>query len=60
MVLLTQIDHKTMNETLRSVLMRLHYPIEAIHVCMRWCVAYPFSLRHLEKMMAKRGVAVDH
>ena len=29
-------------------------------VCARWYVAYPLSLRHLEEMMAERGVAVDH
>jgi len=49
-----------MNETLRRVFMRLHYPIEVILVCVRWYVAYPLSLRHLEEMMAERGVAVDH
>ena len=27
---------------------------------MRWYVAYPLSLRHLEEMMVERGVAVDH
>ncbi len=27
---------------------------------MRWYVAYPLSLRHLEQMMAERNVAVDH
>ena len=26
-------------------------------VCVRWYVAYPLSLRHLEEMMAERGVA---
>ncbi|MEX3901598.1 IS6 family transposase, partial [Paraburkholderia sp. BR10954] len=29
-------------------------------LCVRWYVAYPLSLRHLEQMMAERGVAVDH
>ena len=29
-------------------------------VCVRWYVAYPLSLRHLEEMMAERGVFVDH
>jgi transposase-like protein len=28
--------------------------------CVRWYVAYPLSLRHLEEMMAERGIAVDH
>ena len=27
---------------------------------MRWYVAYPLSLRHIEKMMQERGVFVDH
>ena len=42
------------------VLKRLHYPLEVILTCMRWYVAYPLSLRHLEEMMAERGIAVDH
>ena len=49
-----------MNESLRRVFKRLHNPIEVILVCVRWYVAYPLSLRHLEEMMAERGVAVDH
>src|SRR3984893_8618636 len=28
--------------------------------CVRWYVAYPLSLRHIEEMMAERGVFVDH
>jgi transposase-like protein len=28
--------------------------------CVRWYVAYPLSLRHLEEMIAERGIAVDH
>ena len=39
---------------------RLHYPVEVILVCVRWYVAYPPSLRHLEEMIAERGVMVDH
>jgi putative transposase len=53
-------DQKLMNETLRRVFRRLHYPIEVILVRVRWYVAYPLSLRDLEEMMAERGVAVDH
>lgn len=53
-------DPKLMNEMLRRVFKRLHYPIEVILVCVRWYVAYPLSLRHLEEMMAERGVVVDH
>ncbi|OTP75021.1 Transposase [Caballeronia sordidicola] len=28
--------------------------------CVRWYVAYPLSLRHLEEMMSERAVSVDH
>jgi transposase-like protein len=28
--------------------------------CLRWYVAYPLSLRHIEEMMQERGVFVDH
>ncbi|MGC3029255.1 IS6 family transposase [Burkholderia sp. DN3021] len=45
---------------LKRVFQRLHYPIDVILVCVRWYVAYPLSLRHLEEMMAERGVSVDH
>ena len=48
------------NETLRRVFMRLHYPIEVILVCVRWYVAYPRSLRHLEEIMSERGITVAH
>jgi putative transposase len=41
------------------VLKRLHYPLDVILTCVRWYVAYPLSLRHLEEMMAERGVSVD-
>jgi len=49
-----------MNETLRCVFIRLHCPIGVILVSVWWYVAYRLSLRHLEEMMAERGVAVDH
>ncbi len=55
-----RIDPKTMIEALRRVVKRLHYPVEVMLVCVRWYVAYPLSLRHLEEMMAERGVVVDH
>ena len=38
----------------------MRYPLEVILVCIRWYVAYPLSYRHLEEMMAERGVSVDH
>ena len=55
-----RVDPKTMAEALRRVIKRLHYPAEIMLVCVRWYVAYPLSLRHLEEMMAERGVMVDH
>ncbi len=49
-----------MAEALRKVLKRMHYPLEVMLVCVRWYAAYPLSLRHIEEMMAERGVVVDH
>ena len=49
-----------MIEALRKVIKRLHYPLEVMLVCVRWYAAYPLSLRHIEEMMAERGVFVDH
>ena len=51
---------KTLNPAVAEVLKRLHYPLDVILTCVRWYVAYPLSLRHLEEMMAERGVSVDH
>ena len=48
------------NSTLHKVLKRLHYPFEVMLTCVRWYVAYPLSLRHIEEMMQERGVFVDH
>ena len=48
------------HNTLRKVLKRLHYPLEVMLTCVRWYVAYPLSLRHIEEMMQERGVFVDH
>src|SRR5471032_333015 len=49
-----------MNPAVARVLKRLHYPLDVILMCVRWYVAYPLSLRHLEEMVAERGIAVDH
>ena len=38
----------------------MRFPIDVILVCIRWYAAYPLSYRHLEEMMAERGVSVDH
>ena len=55
-----RVDPKAMIDALRRVIKRQHYPAEVMLVCVRWYVAYPLSLRHLEEMMAERGVTVDH
>jgi transposase-like protein len=49
-----------MNEALRKVLKRLHYPLEVMLTCVRWYVATPLSLRHIEELMHEHGVFVDH
>ena len=49
-----------MNEALRKVLKRMHYPLTVMLTCVRWYMAYPLSFRHIEEMMAERGVVVDH
>ncbi|MBK3843977.1 IS6 family transposase, partial [Paraburkholderia aspalathi] len=46
----------TLNPALARVFKRLHYPLDVILTCVRWYVAYPLSLRHLEEMMAERGI----
>jgi putative transposase len=51
---------QTMNPAVARVLKRLHYPLDVILICVRWYVAHPLSLRHLEEMVAERGIAVDH
>src|SRR5665811_1793908 len=48
------------DSTLRKVLKRLHYPLEVMLTYVRWYVAYPLSLRHIEEMMQERGVFADH
>lgn len=53
--------HKSLiNSALRKVLKRVHYLLEVMLTCVRWYVAYPLSLRHIEEMMQERGVFVDH
>ena len=34
---------KKMNDALRKVVKRLHFPIEVMLVCVRWYAAYPPS-----------------
>jgi transposase-like protein len=50
----------SINGALRKVLIRFHYPLEVMLTGVRWYVAYPLSLRHVEEMMQERGVVVDH
>src|ERR1700685_558481 len=45
---------------LSKVIKRMHSPLGVMLTCVRWYVAYPLSLRHLEQMMAERGIDVDH
>jgi putative transposase len=51
---------QNLNPCVAKVLKRLHYPLDVMLLCVRWYVAYPLSLRHLEQMMAERGISVDH
>jgi transposase, IS6 family len=37
-----------------------HFEAEIMLLCVRWYVRYPLSYRHLEEMMAERGLHVDH
>src|SRR5712664_2579766 len=37
-----------------------HFPQEVMLMGVRWYVAYPLSTRHVEELMAERGVEVDH
>jgi putative transposase len=51
---------KAMIKALRKVIKRAHYPLEIMLTCVRWCAAYPLSLRPIEEIVAERGVVVDH
>ena len=37
-----------------------HFPPDIILMGVRWSIASPLSTRHVEELMAERGVAVDH
>src|SRR5262245_58941529 len=37
-----------------------YFPTEVMLMGVRWYVAYPLSTRHVEELMAERGVDVDH
>jgi hypothetical protein len=51
---------QNLNPAAARVLKRLHYPLDVILMCLRWYIAYPLSLRHIEEMVAERGIEVDH
>jgi putative transposase len=51
---------KMLNQTVARVLKWLHYPLDVMLTYVRWYVAYPQSLRHLEEIMSERGISVDH
>jgi putative transposase len=44
----TESSMKMLNPVVARVLKRLHYPLDVILTCVRWYVACPQSLRHLE------------
>jgi putative transposase len=56
----TRTPRKTLAGGIDRVLQRLHYPLDVMLLCVRWYIAFSLSLRNLEKMMAERGVEVDH
>jgi putative transposase len=37
-----------------------HFPPAVSLMGVRWYLAYPLSTRHVEELMAERGVTVDH
>jgi len=37
-----------------------HFRQDILLTSVRWYVAYPLSYRHVEELMAERGVSVDH
>ena len=49
-----------MIKELRKVIKRMHYPLEVMLTCVRWYATYPLSFRHIDEIMAERGVCVDH
>src|ERR687884_273021 len=47
-------------ETMAISFKGAHFPQEVILMGVRWYIAYPLSTRHVEELMAERGVDVDH
>jgi putative transposase len=56
----TESSIKTLNPAVGRVLKRLHYLLDVILPCVRWYVAHPSSLRHLEEMTGEHSILVDH
>ena len=55
MQVMHDVRQSLINSPLFKVLKRLHYPLEVMLVCVRWYVASPLSLRHIEEMMQEQG-----
>jgi putative transposase len=53
-------DDDDPNAAVSKALKCLHYPLDIMLTCVRWYVAYPLSLRHMEEMMLERAVSGDH
>jgi IS6 family transposase len=45
---------------LRSVFAGFRFPPEVISLAVRWYLRYGISYRHVEELMAERGITVDH
>jgi len=44
---------------LLSLFKRRRFPVEVIHLCVRWYCTYGISYRDLAEMMQERGVVID-
>ena len=55
----SELRRNGLNSEVAKVLKRLHCPLEIMLMCVRWYVAWPLSLRHLEQMMAERCVELS-
>src|SRR2546430_16236991 len=49
-----------MNGSRPSIFRGRHFEPEIIATCVRWYFRFSLSLRNVEKMMAERGLLVDH
>jgi putative transposase len=49
-----------MNPLIRAVIKGGTSRLPIRLLCVRWYAAYPLSLRHLEEMIAERGLSIDH